>query len=290
MHYDQPPAYTETVPTAASLVGPALGRPSSSHSSTASIPSVSISLSSTTATETSPKGGDTSSSFAMLSLGDSDKLRFIRFPDHLIVIASEVITRLWPKGIQKTQNFDESVQFKLKGNPLRYSFDGEKAAIRVTIMGLLNAFAKEGWVVLPAGKVGRMGRGDSQSYGQGDSLVFHRQHPQSRSWLCVSFDSADLLHLLNAPAELTTFILASFGDRIEKCNKDFVSGNFELKFKGNPWTKTGAKGAVQCRLILLDLMQCFEEHGYTMCTALDIDGGLGGTEYKSNGEAWFWYR
>jgi hypothetical protein len=95
------------------------------------------------------------------------------------------------------------------------------------------------------------------------------------------------LHLLNAPAELATFLLASFGDRIEKCNKDFVSGNFELKFKGDPWTKTGAKGAVQCRLILLDLMQCLEEQGYTMCTALDIDGGLAGTEYKSDGETWF---
>jgi hypothetical protein len=104
----------------------------------------------------------------MLSLGDSDKLRFIRFPDHLIVLASEVITGLWPKGIQKTQNFDESVQLKLKGNPLGYSFDGEKAAIRVTIMGLLDAFAKEGWVV--AGKIRRMGRGDSQSYGQGGAF------------------------------------------------------------------------------------------------------------------------
>ncbi|KAL4813528.1 hypothetical protein BDW67DRAFT_192816 [Aspergillus spinulosporus] len=290
MHHDQPPAYTEAAPTATSLVAPALSRPSSSQSSTPSIPTVSISLSSTTTIGTYPKGGDTSSSFAMLSLGESDKLRFIRFPDHLIVLASEVITRIWPKGIQKTQNFDECVQFKLKGNPLGYSFDGEKAAIRVTIMGLLNAFAKEGWVVLPAGRVGRMGRGDSQGYGQHDSLVFHHQNPQSRSWLCISFDSTDLLHLLNAPAELATSLLAFFGDRIEKCNKDFVSGNFELKFKGSPWTKTGTKGVVQCRLIVLDLMQCLEKQGYTMCTALDIDGGLGGTEYKSNGEAWFWYR
>ncbi|KAL4733892.1 hypothetical protein BDV11DRAFT_209868 [Aspergillus similis] len=289
MHHDEPPAYTEAAPAAASLVAPDLGRPSSSQSSTPSIPTASI-VSSTTDTGTLPRGHDTSSFFAILSLGDSDKLHFIRFPDHLIVLASEVITGLWPKGIQKTQTFDESVHFKLRGNPLGYGFDGEKAAIRVTIMGLLSAFAKEGWVVLPAGRVGRLGRGDYQGYGQGDSLIFHRQHPQSRSWLCVSFDSSDLLHLLNAPAELATFLLTSFGDRIEKCNKDFVSGNFELKFKGSPWTKTGAKGALQCRLIVLDLMQCLEEQGYTMCTALDIDGGVGGTEYKSNGEAWFWYR
>ncbi|KAL4750624.1 hypothetical protein BDW72DRAFT_203756 [Aspergillus terricola var. indicus] len=289
MHHDKPPAYTEEAPAAASLVAPALGRPSSSHSTTLSIPTASISLSSTTTTGTLPKGGDNSSAFAMLSLAESDKLRFIRFPDDLIMLASEVITGLWPKGIQKTQSFDETVQFKLKGNPMRYGMDGEKAAIRVTIMGLLNAFAREGWVVLPAGRVGRMGRGDGQ-YGQGNSLVFHRQDPQSRSWLCVSFDSCDLLHLLNAPAELATSLLASFGDRIEKCNKDFVSGNFELKFKGTPWTRVGARGAVQCRLIVLDLMQCLENQGYTMCTALDIDGGVGGAEYKSNGEAWFWYR
>ncbi|KAL4987469.1 hypothetical protein BDW68DRAFT_188039 [Aspergillus falconensis] len=287
MHHDQPPAYAEAAP--ALSVAPALAR-TASHASTLSTTTTSISVSSTTAPAPGLKGHNTSRSFAMLSFGDSDKLRFIRFPDAMTALASEVIAGLWPKGIQNVQNQDESMQFKLKGNPLGYGDDGEKVAIRVTIMGILNAFAKEGWVVLPAGKVGRMGRGDCQSYGRGDSLIFHRQHPQSRSWLCVSFDSSDLLHLFNAPSELATFLITSFGERVEKCNKDFVSGNFELKFKGTPWTKSGAKGTVQTRLLVLDLMQCLEEQGYTMCTALDIDGGAGGSEYKSNGEVWFWYR
>ncbi|KAL4997444.1 hypothetical protein BDV10DRAFT_169639 [Aspergillus recurvatus] len=287
MHGDQPPAYTEAAP--ALSVAPALAR-TSSNASTLSTPTTSISVSSTTAPASRLKDHSTSSSFAMLFLGDSDKLRFIRFPDAMAALASEVIAALWPKGIQNAQNYEESVQFRLKGNPLAYGDDAEKVAIRVTIMGILNAFAKEGWVVLPAGKVGRMGRGDYQSHGQGNSLIFHRQRPQSRSWLCVSFDSSDLLHLLNASSELATSMIVFFGDRIEKCNKDFVSGNFELKFKGTPWTKSGSKDTVQTRLLMLDLMRCLEEQGYTMCTALDIDGGKGGSEYKSNGDVWFWYR
>ncbi|KAL6237845.1 hypothetical protein BDW75DRAFT_237899 [Aspergillus navahoensis] len=249
MHHDQPPAYTEAAP--ALSVAPALAF-TPSNASTLSALSTTISDSSTTAPTPVLKGHPTSSSFAMLSLDDSDKLRLIRFPDAMAALASEVITGLWPKG-----------------NPLGYGDDGEKVAIRVTIMGILNAFAKEGWVVPPAGRVGRMGRNDCQSYGKGDSLVFHRQHPQSRSWLCVSFDSSDLLHLLNAPSELASSLIASFGERVEKCNKDFVSGNFELKFKGMPWTKSGTKGTVQTRLLVLNLMQCLEEQDST--PELDVD-------------------
>ncbi|KAL4863930.1 hypothetical protein BDV12DRAFT_176928 [Aspergillus spectabilis] len=226
--------------------------------------------------------------FAMLSLASTDRIRFIRFPEPITALASEVVQGLWPKGIQKVQTYDDSLELKLKGNPLAYGYDEEKVAIRVTLMGILNAFAKEGWLVVPSGRVARMG--NYSSWEQKDSLIFHYQQPRAHSWLCISFDSADLLHLINAPTELATALINHFGDRVEACNKDFVSGNFELKFKGTPWTKASGQGSVQSRLIVLDLMQCLEEQGYTMCTGLDIDGGNGGTTYRSYGELWFWYR
>ncbi|RDW64520.1 uncharacterized protein DSM5745_09931 [Aspergillus mulundensis] len=278
---DHPPAYTEATAPGRGP-GPALARTPSSTLSTPATPSLS-------STPRSIRKGH-ATSFAMLSLCDSDKLRFIRFPEPLTALASEVLTALWPKGIQTVQKYDESLEFKLKGNPLGYGGDKEKIAIRVTLMGLLDAFAKEGWVVVPSagGRVSRMG--DYKSYGQGDSLIFHRQQPQVHSWLCISFDSSDLIHLLNAPTELATSLISSFGDRIEKCNKDFVSGTFELKVRGNPWTRNSGKGAVQSRLLALDLMQILEEQGYSMATALDIDHGDGGSEYESSGEVWFWYR
>jgi hypothetical protein len=123
-----------------------------------------------------------------------------------------------------------------------------------------------------------------------DSLIFHHTEPRAYSWLSISFDSADLLHLINAPTELANALIFSFGERVERCNKDFVSGNFEIKFTGSPWNKPSGKGSVQSRILILDLMQCLEEQGYTMGTSLDIDNGSGGNTYQSYGELWFLYR
>ncbi|KAL5342657.1 hypothetical protein BJX70DRAFT_268762 [Aspergillus crustosus] len=277
--HEHPPNYAEATST-------------SPHSSILSTPSTTTTPTPNTYLDHDPdsqyplRGQDTR--FAMLSLSSSDKIRFIRFPEPITALASEVVLGLWPKGIQKVQRYDDSLELKLKGNPLAHGYDEEKVAIRVTLMGILNSFAKEGWLVAPAGRVARMG--NYSSWGQKDSLIFHYQQPRAHSWLCISFDSADLLHLINAPTQLATALINYFGDRVEACNKDFVSGNFELKFKGTPWTKSNGKGSVQSRLIVLDLMQCLEEQGYTMCTALDIDGGSGGSNYQSNGELWFWYR
>ncbi|KAL3478895.1 hypothetical protein BJX99DRAFT_256100 [Aspergillus californicus] len=108
----------------------------------------------------------------MLSIPSSDKIRLIRFPDQIPALVSEILTHLWPKGIQRPEI-------------RRPEIDG--------ISG------------------------------------------RTLSWLCISFDSADLLHLINAPTELATALIDFFGERIEKCDKDFVSGNFELKFKDSPW-------------------------------------------------------
>lgn len=155
MHqHDEPPSYTETASTAVLT-------PSSSRASTLTTASAPITTSSIV--QNPLRGQDTK--FAMLSLSNSDRLRFIRFPEAITALASEIVQGLWPKGIQRVQNYDESVELKLRGNPLGYGYDEEKVAIRVTLMGLLNAFAKEGWRVIPAGgRVGRMG--DYGAFGQ----------------------------------------------------------------------------------------------------------------------------
>ena len=151
---EEPPAYTEAASTA-------ILTPSSSRTSTLTTTSSPITTSSIT--QGPLRGQDTK--FAMLSLSGSDRLRFIRFPEPITALASEIVQGLWPKGIQKVQNYDESLELKLRGNPLGYGYDEEKVAIRVTLMGLLNGFAKEGWRVVPAG--GRLGRmGDYGAFGQ----------------------------------------------------------------------------------------------------------------------------
>ncbi|KAL2831666.1 hypothetical protein BJY01DRAFT_106152 [Aspergillus pseudoustus] len=239
--------------------------------------------------------GDTSDDYdvpqlAMMSFAWTDRVRLLRFPEPIVSLICEVLRKLWPKGIQKAQDFDESLEIKLRGNPFHHGADDEKLAIRISLMGILNELAKEGWVVLP-GAGGRVTRlGNYAGFGQKDSWIFTHQEPQSLSWLCVSFVKADLLHLINAPSDLATSLLATLGGKVEKCNQDHVSGSFEVKFKQTPWAQPTPKGAIQSRILALDLAQCLSRHGYRMCTGLDLDGGIGGINYQSTGEVWFWCR
>lgn len=106
--------------------------------------------------QTSMRGNDTR--FAMISFAWTDRIRLIRFPEPIISLITEVLQKLWHKGIQKAQPFEGSFEIKLRGNPFHHGADDEKLAVRVSLMGILNALAKEGWYIVPAGgRVTRLG-------------------------------------------------------------------------------------------------------------------------------------
>ncbi|PWY76019.1 hypothetical protein BO94DRAFT_499347 [Aspergillus sclerotioniger CBS 115572] len=229
-----------------------------------------------------------SNEYALVSFSGTDRIRLVRFPDDLVTVVSETLRRIWSKGIQDVRRRNDYVELKLRGNPFAYSQDEEKIAIRKTVLGILETLAQEGWYVLPgAGGLGKMR--SSGGSGEKDSLVIQRQEqPQSHlSWLCVSFDSDDLIHLIDAPFELARSVIDMFGDKVERCNQDLVSGNFEIKLRGNPWTRSSSDGAVQGRLILLDVLRCLQGQAYALSANLDLDGGDGGSLYRSRGEIWF---
>ncbi|PYI01618.1 hypothetical protein BO78DRAFT_353282 [Aspergillus sclerotiicarbonarius CBS 121057] len=231
---------------------------------------------------------DDSTDYALLSFSGSDRIRLIRFPDDLVTLVSETLRTVWSKGIQDVRRRNEYVELKLRGNPLSYSQDEEKIAIRKSVLGILQTLAKAGWYVLPgAGGLGKMR--SSGGTGEKDSLVIQRQQQQQNhlSWLCVSFDSDDLIHLIDAPFELARSVIDIFGDKVERCNQDLVSGNFEIKLRGDPWSRSSTDGAVQGRLMILDVLRCLQGQGYALVANLDLDGGNGGSSYRSSGEIWF---
>ncbi|KAE8379341.1 hypothetical protein BDV26DRAFT_259602 [Aspergillus bertholletiae] len=232
---------------------------------------------------------DTRSKYGLISISGFDRIRLMRFPESITPLVSETLQKHWPKGLQNVKAYYESTEFKLRGNPFEHGNDDEKVAIRNMMLGLLDALIRAGWGVHPAaGGLGRIG--NYKSLGQKDSLIFKRQDPQELSWMCISFDSDDLIHLINAPSELALSLVATFGDKIKSCNQDLVSGNFEVKFQKNLWSKSSDEGAVLSRVAILDVLQCLESHGFTLCSSLDLDHGNGGEVYKSSGETWFCYR
>lgn len=67
-----------------------------------------------------------------------------------------------------------------------------------------------------------------------------------------------------------------------------MSGIFEIKIKDTPWSNTNRTvGAVQSRLILLDVLQCLHDLGYSLRASLDLGNGQGGSSFESSGEMWF---
>ncbi|PYH94069.1 hypothetical protein BO71DRAFT_419638 [Aspergillus ellipticus CBS 707.79] len=238
---------------------------------------------------TRPIPENDSSDYTLLSFSGTDRIRLIRFPEELVTLVSETLRTVWPKGVQDVRRRNEYVEVKLRGNPLSYSQDEEKIALRQTVLKILETLAKAGWYVLPgAGGLRRLR--SSGGVGERDSLVFQRWQQQQQnhlSWICVSFDSDDLIHLIDAPFELARSVIDMFGDKVERCNQDLVSGNFEIKLRGGPWSRSSTDGVVQGRLILLDVLGSLQGQGYALSANLDLDGGNGGSSYKSSGDIWF---
>ncbi|KAK1141040.1 hypothetical protein N8T08_009613 [Aspergillus melleus] len=223
--------------------------------------------------------------YALISIAWTDRIRLLRFPEHTTERISAVLRAAWPKGIQHVKLVADHPEIKLKGNPFSYAQDDEKIAIRRCFLEIFDVLAQEGWGVHPVlagtGRIGTFG-----SKAEKDCIVFQRQPAQRLSWMCVSFDSSSYIHLINSPPEFGQSIIQVFGDRVEKCNRDLVSGNFEIKFRDGPWSGS-FKNAVSSRLIILDVLRCLEEHGYALCASVDFDNGSGGSVYKSSANTWF---
>ena len=116
------------------------------------------------------------------------------------------------------------------------------------------------------------------------ATVFQRGDPADLSWLCISYDSKDLVHLINTPPEMAACFMAVFGDKIERCSHDLVSGIYEVQFKDMPWS---SRNRMASRLIVLDVLRCLDMQGYMLSASLDLDDGNGGSLFKSSGETWF---
>lgn len=251
-----------------------------------------------------------SANYAMLSFSLTDRIRLMRFPDEIIPYVTEMIGLEWAKGVQEVKPGDDSVEIKLRGNPFGPGQDEEKKATRKLVLSILDKLAKEGWGVIPAGGVGKIGyygpHGERGSFSiisitllffsrcqrimvltRLGSLIFQRQQPQDLSMLCISFDGRDLIHMINAPSQLVQSIINAFDGKIETCNQDLLSGGFEIKFRDNIWWQLSKSGTVESRLTILKMLQCLDESGFRLYTSVDFDNGTGGNVYQLSAEVWY---
>lgn len=120
-----------------------------------------------------------------------------------------------------------------------------------------------------------------------DTLIFRQQTPPPPpcSWISMSFDRADLMHVFNAPPELNQSFLDAIGLRVQR-SQYLQPKVFEIKFRGYPWTASGTD-TVQQRVFMLNFMECLEQHGFTLYTSMTQDDGPGGDNHSSGADTWY---
>ncbi|OJD16580.1 hypothetical protein AJ78_03271 [Emergomyces pasteurianus Ep9510] len=217
--------------------------------------------------------------FASVSLHMSDRIRFLGFSSENVTQIRKIIRKCWPKGIQSFRDYGPSDEIRLHGNPWSPSawFEDEKTAARRLVCGLLQGLYDMGWVLKASVDV-------LKKDGNKDTLLFRFQQPPppQSNWMCISFNKSDLLQLIDAPKSLCQAMVNTLGDKVQRTQ--FLESSFEIKFLGYPW-KAGGTETVETRLILLKMLDCLEQSGYTLYASVNQDAKQG--EQKNDTDTWF---
>jgi hypothetical protein len=102
--------------------------------------------------------------------------------------------------------------------------------------------------------------------------------------MSISFDQGDLMRLINAPQDLGHSIATALGPKVQRTQ--ILGAVYEIKLRGYPWRASG-KDTVQTRELLLVLLECLEEHGFSLYASIDQENGPGGDSHATEADTWF---
>ncbi|KAF2229395.1 hypothetical protein EV356DRAFT_527591 [Viridothelium virens] len=209
-------------------------------------------------------GGESSSSvfhtqFACLSMHMSNRIRLMNFPHDCHSRRQDLVKSAWPKGVQGERVYGSSFELKLKNHPWDYIMESRfKSQSRRFMCGLLSGLFDSGWVLNTAVNIYPKGAGK-------DTLFLRCQNPapQLYRWICISFMGDDFLYLIDAPDELQAALVQAYGERVQRHRARAED------------TLVVGLNTVKARELLLILLECLEQHGFSLYTSLEQDTGLG---------------
>ncbi|KAK9375221.1 uncharacterized protein V1513DRAFT_431098 [Lipomyces chichibuensis] len=213
--------------------------------------------------------------FASLSMHMTDRIRLLRFPDRDVTQILNIIRLSWPRGIQDTRDYDAAKEVKLYGRPWSLSSWGaERTEARRLICQILHGLFDMGWILQASVDISK------KEYDK-DTLLFRYQQPPPPSciWMSISFNRSDRLQLIDVPQELGPLLVQAYGEKVQ--DYQFKGSVFEIKFRGYPWQADGTE-TVQTRLMLLTLLECLEQQGFSLYASIDQDSG---SESSNSSEA-----
>ncbi|KAK9368721.1 hypothetical protein V1509DRAFT_639466 [Lipomyces kononenkoae] len=201
-------------------------------------------------------------SFACMSMHMSDRLRFVGFPMADVSQVIPGIQQAWPRGIKDTRTYDEAYEVKLHGYPWTATVGGDERINSCRLVSrILNSLFDLGWVLKASVDISK------KEYDK-DSLLFRHQNPPPSQciWMAICFGKGDRLYIIDGPPELNRTLVNAYGSKIQshKSNQSV----FEIKFHGFPWRAEGT-ATVHARLILLTLLECLEQHGFSLYASID---------------------
>ncbi|KAL5603763.1 hypothetical protein FOVSG1_006513 [Fusarium oxysporum f. sp. vasinfectum] len=196
------------------------------------------------------------SRFASITRNALDRIRLINFSEAEMAAIHEIIRANWERGIDKVYPHEGSREFKLRGSPWGYDFNGQEEAL-LLVLRILEALYNVGWVLYSAIEV-------TNRISTKDSLVFRYQDqiPPPCEWISVSFHSGDKLKILNKPPpDLTDEVIATFITEIQR--HEVTPERTKIRFKKLPW-KISVYDDIESQLKLISLLEVLERHGFTL--------------------------
>ncbi|KAJ2999853.1 hypothetical protein HDV02_001631 [Globomyces sp. JEL0801] len=217
--------------------------------------------------------------FGCLSLNESDKIRLIHFPDNVKGIVQNAITNSWLYGIQRSGEYRQSWEFKLRGNPW-YGQGNEAVPARRLMATILRDLKSNGWQLVTSIDI-------SNAQRDKDTLIFRLGIPDTDSRIfSMSINESDKLRLIDAPAELDSHVHAVI-QRVWKNGiqdkKIKEAGCIQYKLRGTPWYGQGGE-SVSARILVMELLAELESHGWYMYASVDMSIGREGGYEK---DSWF---
>ncbi|XP_067025113.1 uncharacterized protein [Acropora muricata] len=200
----------------------------------------------------------------VVGLSSYDSLMIVNAPMELHQLFKDVIERTWPNGIQKWNYKDDVLVIKLKGYP--WHPDGEDTVhSRALLNKVIADLYQRQWKLY----------GNSNFKSEANTFFFEHDpnlppgQPSPPQFL-ISFNSTDLLRVINAPENLISAVRSTIQSSwlrgIQR--ESSYAGSWEFKLKGTPWWADGEE-AVESRYLILKLMEALQAYGWNPVAAFD---------------------
>ena len=198
--------------------------------------------------------------FLCVGFSDSDKIQFTNLPSQLMDPIKDTIRTSWTMGIQRVDEENGVLQFKLAGTPWSWTANNNQESImsKMLLQAIFTTLHRYQWVYHVNVNLNR--DQDCLIFGH-DPEVNTYEIPQ---FCMMSFGQGDRLRLINASDDVISMIRkiieANWSPGRIQDEREF-HGSYEFKISGHPWNSVREESA-RARYLMLKIFQEMLQHSW----------------------------